>query len=399
MDMSGFMFPEEHLRDLIEKIESGIEPMMSDLEKVELKRYMKMQQDELFGDDEEDEILTEDEKEYRERVFKQSLEEAKRKARKTDVMIIKLSDEQKDQLREEMSSSLVRPNPNTLYNKSQDELYKSAEERIISEKLKRARNCYYDPKEWVAVIENIKAGVEMELRSDKYIFLGNYEKRVQAFNEGKIQLMIPIPKLYLNRVTPVTDPELLKGILKGDVEVVDRAALDVVKKKNYKDSELVPVNVSTIGQAEHNFYAEWHRKGYDTPISPAIRAKSTIYNRYIAPSEKHYKGFGILDKDGVPVVFDWLNNSPKEYFRQLHNLRTTPEDIVENVKKNNGGKVNKVLLEKMNKFLDAYKRGGVQVEEDKPGWISSSIDVNPNVVKMEQDLLRAIQLNSKPGET
>jgi hypothetical protein len=174
MDMSGFMFPEEHLRDLIEKIESGIEPMMSDLEKVELKRYMKMQQDELFGDDEEDEILTEDEKEYRERVFKQSLEEAKRKARKTDVAIIKLNDEQKEQLREEMSSSLVRPNPNTLYNKSQDELYKSAEERIISERLKRARNCYYDPKEWVAVIENIKAGVEMELRSDKYIFLGNY---------------------------------------------------------------------------------------------------------------------------------------------------------------------------------------------------------------------------------
>lgn len=399
MDMNGFMFPEEHLRDLIEKIESGVEPMMTDLEKVEVKRYLKMQQDELFGDDEEEDVLTEDEKEYRERALKQSLEEAKRKARKTDVVIIKLNDEQKDNLRAEMSSSLVRPNPNTIYNKSQEELYQSAEERIISEKIKRARNCYYDPAEWIAVINNIKAAIELELKSDKYIFLGNYEKRVQAFNEGKIKLKLPLPKLYLNRVSPVTDPEMLKGIMKGDVEVVDRASLDVVKKKSYKDSPLVPANVNIIGQAEHDFYANWHRKGYETPISPAIRAKSTIYNRYITPTERRHKSFGITDKDGVPIIFDWENNSPTEYFRQLHGLKTTAEDIVENVKQNNGGKVNKVLLERMNKFFQAYKHGGLQTEDVKPNWISSSLNVNPTVIKMEQDLLRSIQLNSSSPDT
>jgi hypothetical protein len=399
MDMKGFMCSEEHLRDLLEKIESGVEPMMTDLEKIELKKYIKMQESELFGDDEGDDVLTEDEKEYRERVLKQSLEEAKRKARKTDVAVIRLSGEQKDQLREEMSSSLVRPNPNTLYNKSQDELYQSAEERIISEKIKRARNCYYDPAEWIAVINNIKAAIELELKSDKYIFLGNYEKRVQAFNEGKIKLKMPLPKLYLNRVTPVTDPEMLKGIMSGDVEVVDRVALDVVKKKSYKDSPLVPAHMSIIGEAEHDWYAAWHRKGYETPISPAIRAKSTIYNRYITPTERRHKAFGITDKNGVPIIFDWEKDSPTEYFRQLHGLKTTAEDIVEDVKKNNGGKVNKVLLERMNKFFQAYKQGGLQVEDVKPNWISSSLNVNPTVVKMEQDLLRSIQLNSSTSDT
>lgn len=388
-ELKGFMFPIEHLENLISQMEKGIEPMMSDLEKLEVKRLYKMKTEELFDDDEP---LTAEEEEYRQKLVKNSIEEAKRKAHKQDVKIIKLSEAQMKQLEEDMSSSLVRPNPNTLYNKSDDELYKSAEERIMNDKLKKLRNCYYDADEWISKIQLIWEAVALELKSDRYAYLGNYQNRVNAFNQGRIVLNIQIPKLYLNRVTPITDPELLMGIMKGEVRVVDRASESEVKKKSYRDSELVPAYAPVISDAEHDYYSAMHRKGYETPESGAIRAKSTIYNRYVPTSEKKSKGFGILDEKGVPIQFDWLNEGAQEYYRRLHGLRTTVDDIVENLQRNNGGKINKVLADRMNKFVSTYNRGGV--EEVKPDWLSSSLQVSPSVVKMEQDLLRAIQLNN-----
>lgn len=388
-ELKGFMFPIEHLENLISQMEKGIEPMMSDLEKLEVKRLYKMKTEELFDDDEP---LTAEEEEYRQKLVKNSIEEAKRKAHKQDVKIIKLSEAQMKQLEEDMSSSLVRPNPNTLYNKSDDELYKSAEERIMNDKLKKLRNCYYDADEWISKIQLIWEAVALELKSDRYAYLGNYQNRVNAFNQGRIVLNIQIPKLYLNRVTPITDPELLMGIMKGEVRVVDRASESEVKKKSYRNSELVPAYAPVISDAEHDYYSAMHRKGYETPESGAIRAKSTIYNRYVPSSEKKSKGFGILDEKGVPIQFDWLNEGPQEYYRRLHGLRTTVDDIVENLQRNNGGKINKVLADRMNKFVSTYNHGGV--EEVKPDWLSSSLQVSPSVVKMEQDLLRAIQLNN-----
>ena len=238
-ELKGFMFPIEHLENLISQMEKGIEPMMSDLEKLEVKRLYKMKTEELFDDDEP---LTAEEEEYRQKLVKNSIEEAKRKAHKQDVKIIKLSEAQMKQLEEDMSSSLVRPNPNTLYNKSDDELYKSAEE-------------------WISKIQLIWEAVALELKSDRYAYLGNYQNRVNAFNQGRIVLNIQIPKLYLNRVTPITDPELLMGIMKGEVRVVDRASESEVKKKSYRNSELVPAYAPVISDAEHDYYSAMHRKG------------------------------------------------------------------------------------------------------------------------------------------
>ena len=99
-ELKGFMFPIEHLENLISQMEKGIEPMMSDLEKLEVKRLYKMKTEELFDDDEP---LTAEEEEYRQKLVKNSIEEAKRKAHKQDVKIIKLSEAQMKQLEEDMS--------------------------------------------------------------------------------------------------------------------------------------------------------------------------------------------------------------------------------------------------------------------------------------------------------
>jgi hypothetical protein len=237
-------------------------------------------------------------------------------------------------------------------------------------------------------------GVDYELKSDKFAYLGSYESRLAAFNAGKLKLQVQLPKLYLNRITPENDPEVLRGIYNGDITVVDRSQLDGIHHKSYKNSELVKLDIPIIGNAEHQYYVQMHRKGFQTPLSGAIKAKSTIYNRYIDNNKNKYdKPFGIVDKNGVPIAYDWLKLGPQEYYRMLHGLKPNMDDIVDNVQKANGGKINKVLGERLNKLMHTDPRG-IVAEEKKPNWLSASVQVKPDVVKLEQELLNAIQVTN-----
>jgi hypothetical protein len=394
-EIKGLMFPVEHLRDLIEKMDAGIEVAMTDLEKLECKKYLKMMENQLFDDDDEDgSYLSEAEEAKRQAILKRHLEEAKHKAHTEDVKWITLNETQKAQIKDDMSAAYVRPNPLTLYNKTDDQLYKCAEEKILSDKLNRIRNCYYDAEEWKAVMNVIMEGVEYELKSDKFSYLGSYESRLKAYKDGKIKLQINLPKLYLNRVTPETDPEVLRGIYNGDITVVERSDIENVRHKSYKNSELISLDVPAIGQQEYQYYVQMHRRGLQTPLSGAIKAKSTIYNRYIDPKESDYnKPFGILDEHGVPIAFDWLSNSAQEYYRRLHGLKPNVEDIVDNIQKANNGKINKTLLERLNMMIKTDARG-ISTEKVEPNWLSASVQVKPDVVKLEQDLMNAIQLTN-----
>ena len=395
LEFKGLLLPVEHLQNLIDKMDSGVEVAMSELEKMEVKKYMKMLSSQLFDDDDDDDSgLTAEEESRRAELLKRQLEEAKRKAHREDVATIKLTEEQRAELESEMDVAFVRPNPNTVYNKTDNQLYKTAEEKALSDKLNRIRNCYYDADEWCAVMDVIMEGVEFELKSDKFAYLGSYDARLAAFNAGKIKLQIQIPKLYLNRVTPENDPEVLRGIYNGDITVVDRSQLEGMHHKSYKNSELISLDVPIIGKAEHQYYVQMHRKGFQTPLSGAIKAKSTIYNRYIDKSKTDYdKPFGIVDKNGVPIAYDWLKLGAQEYYRLLHGLKPNMDDIVDNVQKANGGKINKILGERLNKLMHTDPRG-IVTEEKEPNWMSASVQVKPDVVKLEQELLNAIQVTN-----
>jgi hypothetical protein len=102
---------------------------------------------------------------------------------------------------------------------------------------------------------------------------------------------------------------------------------------------------------------------------------------------------GIVDKNGIPIQYDWLNLGAQEYYRLLHGLKPNMDDIIDNVQKANGGKLNKVLGEQMNKLMHTDPRG-VNTEKNDPAWMSSSVQVKPETVKIEQDLLRAIQVTN-----
>lgn len=393
-EFSGLLLPVEHLQDLLEKMDHGVEVAMSDLEKLELKKYIKILKSQMFDDDDDDTSLSSEEEARRAEMLKRQIEEAKRKAHTTDVATIKLTEKQREELRREMSSSFVRPNPLSSYNKTDDQLYRSKEEKALSDKLNKLRNCYYDADEWRAVMNVIMEGVEYELKSDKFAYLGSFDARLAAFNSGKIKMKVQIPKLYLNRITPETDPEVLKGIYNGDITVVDRSQIENGRHKSYKNSELIKMNVPVIGAAEHQYYVQMHRKGLQTPLSGAIKAKSTIYNRYIDTSNSAFnKPLGIVDKNGVPIAYDWIENGPQEYFRLLHGLKPNMDDIVDNIQKANGGKINKVLGERLNMLMKTDSRG-YSTEKPKQNWISGSIQTKPEVLKLEQDLLNAIRVTN-----
>lgn len=390
----GLLLPPEHLQNLIDKMNSGVEVALTELEKMEIKKFIKIQRSQVFDDDDEDGNLSPEEERHRQELLKHQMEEAKRRAHTNDVVHIKLTPEQEAQLKEDMSSSFVRPNPNTMYNKSDNQLYKSAEEKVLSDKLNRVRNCYFDADQWRAVVDLIIEGVRFELKSDKFAYLGSYEKRIAAFNSGKLKLQVPLPKLYLNRISPERDPEVLRGIYNGDITVVERKQLNAHSYKSYKNSELVSMDIPVISNAEHSYYVQWNRKGFQTPISGPIRAKSTIYDRYTDDKKKNWdKPFGICDKNGIPIQYDWLNLGAQEYYRLLHGLKPNMDDIIDNVQKANGGKLNKILGEQMNKLMHTDPRG-ISTEKNDPAWMSSSVQVKPETVKIEQDLLRAIQVTN-----
>jgi hypothetical protein len=69
------------------------------------------------------------------------------------------------------------------------------------------------------------------------------------------------------------------------------------------------------------------------------------------------------------------------------------DDIVDNVQKANGGKINKVLGERMNMLMKVDSRG-YSTEKPEPNWISASVQVKPDVVKLEQELLNGIQVTN-----
>ena len=135
-----YVTPIEELDKIIEQIDMGIEPMMTDQMSLEVKLRYKELQNELFDEDDSNDV---DVQRHRE-MMKEHIAKKKREATKQDVLIISLSDEQKRKLRADMETSIVRSNPNIQYNIPDEKLYSSEELRIVRQKLSRIKNCYYN---------------------------------------------------------------------------------------------------------------------------------------------------------------------------------------------------------------------------------------------------------------
>lgn len=385
-----YVYPVEELDKIIDQMSKGITPMMSDQMQLEVKLRYKELQNELFDGDDED-IDTEDIKRHNE-MMKQHLEEQRRKATKNDVVIIKLSEEQQKQIREDMEVSIVRPNPNSMYNLSDDELYSSEERKVIQQKLSRIKNCYYNQIDYVNAIKILKEAIEYSLAND-YPWLSK-EEAIKQFNEGKIKFTYcNIPKLYINYQTQITDKDVLKGIVTGEIELVDRDEKPQKKKVN-KDSEEVAYDYNIIGTADYENMLKMHVKGYDTPISTIIKAKSTIYNRYSLPTNNRFS-LNSNNKNDEPMLFDWTQeDAGRKYFNLKHGKQYTVNDMIRDVNQDNDKALNNVLNINASEFMRSLKTVNNQQTGYSPAIISTSLQPNPEAVQIEQNILNAIRMNN-----
>lgn len=386
-----YVYPVEELDKIIDQMSKGITPMMSDQMQLEVKLRYKELQNELFDGDDED-IDTEDIKRHNE-MMKQHLEEQRRKATKNDVVIIKLSEEQQKQIREDMEVSIVRPNPNSMYNLSDDELYSSEERKVIQQKLSRIKNCYYNQIDYVNAIKILKEAIEYSLAND-YPWLSK-EEAIKQFNEGKIKFTYcNIPKLYINYQTQITDKDVLKGIVTGEIELVDRDEKPQKKKVN-KDSEEVAYDYNIIGSTDYENMLKMHVKGYDTPISTIIKAKSTIYNRYSLPTNNRFS-LNSNNKNDEPMLFDWTQeDAGRKYFNLKHGKQYTVNDMIRDVNQDNDKALNNVLNINASEFMRSLKTvNNQQTTGYSPDIISTSLQPNPEAVQIEQNILNAIRMNN-----
>ena len=385
-----YVYPVEELDKIIDQMSKGITPMMSDQMQLEVKLRYKELQNELFDGDDED-IDTEDIKRHNE-MMKQHLEEQRRKATKNDVVIIKLSEEQQKQIREDMEVSIVRPNPNSMYNLSDDELYSSEERKVIQQKLSRIKNCYYNQIDYVNAIKILKEAIEYSLAND-YPWLSK-EEAIKQFNEGKIKFTYcNIPKLYINYQTQITDKDVLKGIVTGEIELVDRDEKPQKKKVN-KDSEEVAYDYNVIGSTDYENMLKMHVKGYDTPISTIIKAKSTIYNRYSLPTNNRFS-LNSNNKNDEPMLFDWTQeDAGRKYFNLKHGKQYTVNDMIRDVNLDNDKALNNVLNINASEFMRSLKTVNNQQTGYSPAIISTSLQPNPEAVQIEQNILNAIRMNN-----
>lgn len=400
-----YIYPVEELDKYIEQMMNGIQPMLDDQMLTEVKiRWAERQRDE-FGVDDEEELDEETLREHNE-ILKRKVQDSNRKALRRDVVIINISDEQKAKIREEMSVSIVRPDPNDPYNNQVDKTVQSEESRIIREKLKGLRNSYSNQTDYVNAINIIKEAIEVSLGKygdGDYPWL-TYEDAVKEFNAGKIKLSIQIPKLIINYSTIISDPEVLKGIISGEVVLKNRNEEE--EERNYsrrkKKEKYNPVYVDyeITGSEEYAQMVEAHRNGYDTPMSTVIRHKSAIYNPKQSPLLRN-KGVG-TNNSNVPELYDWMREGAgDDYYDLINNRKPRSSDIIRAIDEANNNEINTVLYNNVNSFLSSMKSGSSNTggyDYTLPNYMQPPADddstYNVDAANIERELLQQIKLNN-----
>jgi vacuolar-type H+-ATPase subunit F/Vma7 len=387
-----YLYPVEELDKLIDQINEGLTPAgLNDQIVVELKLRMKERLSEICDEDgleEGDEDLISHER------LKEHIKKEIHTTAKEDVMVITLNEKQKAKIREEMEVSIVRENPNLTYHIPDDKLYSSEEKREIETKLSRLGNCYYTQANYVNAVNIIKSAIEWSLKHD-YPWM-KYEDAVKQFNEGKIFYAFGnLPKLYTNYTTQVTDPEILKGIVNGDIELKDQN--EVEEKKKYSNTPSDYKYTIITGNA-YQYYAEMHRRGFDTLLSPIFNRKTNKYDRFALPANNR---FCVRTKreDRNPELenFDWLQpEAGKRYNDLMHGKKYTTTDLIRDLNELNQGKLQNVLAQKFTDYRQMLVSPAQQYGTQQT-YQQTLAERKPETIALEQNIITAIR-QSNPNK-
>ena len=398
-----YMYPVDELDSIIEQMMNGIEPMIDDTMLAEVKLRWSERNKEEFGTEDEEELSAEALREHNE-IMKKSIAADRRKASRNDVIILKISDEQKAKIKEDMEVSIVRPDPNDPYNISNDEMYNNENRKMILEKLKSIRNCYYNQQDYVNAFNIIQEAIDVSLGKygdGDYPWM-SYEEALKEFNAGHIKFTFcQIPKLYINHSTQITDREILKGVITGDIVLRDKHD-DIKPKVKNKPYKPVTLPYEVTGAEEYMRMAAAHQAGYDTPMSTAIRHKNSVFNPTSIPFGNRFTNNNVVN-DNRPMLFDWMKDgSGEEYFNLTRGRKTSSTDIIRFVDSQNDGMLNSVLTTNAQEFLRSMKTGSTNTggyDYKLPNFaqqptVNNPTQFNEDAARIEQELLDSIRINN-----
>lgn len=404
-----YSFPTDELDRILEQMQSGIQMMLSDEMQIELDMRYREKFEEITGEEYRDDDDSESNinRLKHQKMMREKIAKDRMKASTKDVIVINVSDEKKKEIREQMMTSIVRPNPNDPYNTTDDDLFRDTANKEIMEKLKGIKNCYYNQRDYINALKIIHEAIEFSLGKTghgDYPWL-SYPEAVKEYNAGKIKFSwCEIPKLIVNRVSPITDPEILKGVLTGDVVILNRTEDDdEIKKLNKKKmANYKPINVDydVTGENEYNQMQAAHKAGYDTPWSTGIKYKNTSYDPTALPFSSIFSS-NKIKQNNVPDLFDWeKDGAGNEYYNLMCGKKPSANDIAAVLNKDNNNQINPIITRNMNEFLYSMKHtndnsGGYNY--DMPNFIQAAENpnnFNADAAAIEQQLLASITMNN-----
>lgn len=374
-----YNYPIEELDKIIQQIDQGITPMMTpDLKAEVALRYQELQH-EGYDDEDDEEYMTAIQK--HEAAMK-AIEDNRRKSHSRNVVILDLTEAEQAEIHDACSCCYVRSDPNSEYNISDEDLASSEDEARLRRRLSTISKIYYHQEDYRNAMGIISEAIEYSLRHD-YPWL-TYEEALQAVRDGRIKYTFgPIPLLYIGYDTPISDPQILKGICDGSINLVDKDS-EPVKKKKKERPKPVDMPYTVITPAEHAEYAKIHNAGYNTPISTILKSCSTIYNRYVMPTTI---GWDKPVSEETPTV-DWLRpGAGEEYYRQKYHVETNPvTEITGLINAANNHKMNHVIGNGIRDFIN-----GLSPKPETYKGISTSLHVDQKVVDLESRLMDIIR--------
>lgn len=393
-----YSYSTEELDEILRKMEKGITPLIPEdmMKEVELRR----KELQMFSGDEDDEDIEEylDEVEKHKKLVKY-LNEQKHKATKREAYVYTMTPEQLKEIEEDMSISFVRENPNSPYNKPSFDAEMSDEKREVLIKLSKLRNCYYNQKDYQDAINTIRKAIEISLKTD-YPWL-SVEQAIEKFRKGEIVYSYgALPKIYLNYITPVTDPETAKKIASGEITLVDKREHTRIKKK--KSKNFIRMMVPTITEDEIENERRYFDMGYDTPCSTIFKGSINAYGRFNMPNSGYFQEntdtLYQKERESILANFDWTQpNAGEKYYNLINNIDDSESvyEFLKKIQKDDGVEFNSVVSNNFTDFLNGIgsKSGQSEISYNTNtfDYVKSILQPNQQALAIEEQLLENIR--------
>ena len=396
-----YQFNKDDLDEIINKISMGILPTgVPEEMMMEVRIREKEIRQELFDDDDDESMITDEEIQKYQETMAKRVEESRHKAHKEDIKVIKIGPKARERLKKSVSAALVRPDV-TDYVKSDDELYSSEQERKLLEKMSRVKSRYQNPTDYRNAMNIIREFIDFKLKdenknkSDQEIY--------EAYHAGQIKLNIRLPKLFSDFVHEITDPQILSDIAEGKVEIKTKSEVDdEMEIRDYSESPLMDEQPRIIGKAEYNQLVEDIANGDKNILTPINNSRRNVY-KYSLPSTNRFgKNYGKVNKTNDPQTIPTINYYDDEQVEEVINKingfdPSSPNNIVEVLNKSN----NRALSIHTRDSITQHKKGNAFTNTMKQGdnpyaprMISPTemqpIERDPRTIGLEQGIIGSI---------